>query len=123
MERGFPDCAGCEAPCCRRQFMEDDEGWFALADARPIYLEAGTDVKVVGWAKRDDGRQPMLECQAFDTAHLGCTVYDKRPDHCRVYDCRDDDPEEWQARPHCDLARHHRMEALRARKAASYNVG
>lgn len=95
--------------------MDDDEGWFSLADARPIYLRAGTDVKVVGWFGKPDGRQPMLECQAFDPKHLRCTVYDRRPEHCRVYDCRDDDPDEWEGRPHCDLARHRRMEAARAR--------
>src|SRR5436309_14771470 len=72
----FPDCSGCEAPCCRRQFMEDASGWFTLADARAIYRSAGADVRIVGWTDRTDGRQPMLECQAFDTAHLGCTVYD-----------------------------------------------
>ncbi len=97
--------------------MEDDAGWFSLADARPIYREAGTDVRVVGWERRSDGRQPMLECQAFDTDHLSCTVYGTRPDHCRVYDCREDDPEEWEARPHCDLERHRRMNAKRARVA------
>ncbi len=97
--------------------MEDDEGWFSLADARPIYLEAGTDVKVVGWYRKPDGRQPMLECQAFDATHLQCTIYGHRPEHCRTYDCREDDPEEWQARPHCDLARHHRMGAARANAA------
>jgi len=112
---GFPDCAGCEAPCCRRLFMEDAQGWFTLEDARVIYREAGADVKVVGWQQQKDGRQPMLECQAFDTDHLRCGVYDDRPRHCRVYDCRDDDPTEWQARPHCDLERHRRMEAMRAR--------
>lgn len=118
LERGFPECDGCEAPCCRRQFMEDDDGWYTLADARPIYLDAGADVRVVGWERRADGRQPMLECQAFDTAHLRCTVYATRPRHCRLYDCRDDDPEDWDQRPHCDLARHRRMEAARARRSA-----
>ena len=95
--------------------MEDDAGWFSLADARPTYLEAGTDVKVVGWSIRQDGRQPMLECMAFDTKHLRCTVYERRPEHCRNYDCREDDPHEWQARAHCDIARHRRIEAMRAR--------
>ncbi len=97
--------------------MDDDDGWFRLSDARPIYLAAGADVRVVGWARQDDGRQPMLECTAFDTDHLRCTVYGTRPEHCRTYDCRaqDDDPEEWRARPHCDVARHRRMEALRHR--------
>ena len=114
----LPDCASCEAPCCRRQFMEDDEGWFTLADARPLYRSAGTDVRVVGWYQKADGRQPMLECQAFDTAHLVCTVYEERPDHCRAYDCRDDDPDRWEGRPHCDLARHRRMEAARAKGAS-----
>jgi Fe-S-cluster containining protein len=111
----YPDCANCEAPCCRRQFMEDETGWFTLKDARPIYLDAGTDVKVVGWYQQHEGRQPMLECQAFDKTHLRCTVYETRPEHCRTYDCRDDDPDEWQARPHCDLARHRRMTELRAK--------
>ncbi len=115
----YPDCEGCEAPCCRRQFMEDDDGWFSLADARPIYLESGTDIKIVGWHTQPDGRQPMLECQAFDKKHLRCTIYGKRPEHCRTYDCRDDDPDEWQARAHCDLARHRRMTAMRARSKAT----
>jgi hypothetical protein len=114
MAAKYPDCANCEAPCCRRQFMDDEEGWFTLADARPIYLNAGTDVRVVGWHRQRDGRQPMLECQAFDVAHLRCTVYAQRPEHCRIYDCREDDPDEWEARPHCDVARHRRMEARRA---------
>ena len=111
----YPDCTNCEAPCCRRQFMDDDTGWFTLADARPIYLEAGTDIKIVGWHKQKDGRQPQFECQAFDKKHLQCTVYESRPDHCRTYDCRDDDPDDWQARAHCDLARHRRITALRAK--------
>lgn len=114
----YPDCETCEAPCCRRQFLEDDSGWFTLADARPIYLEAGTDVRVVGWHQQREGRQPMLECQAFDRKELRCTVYESRPEHCRSYDCRDDDPDEWQARAHCDLARHRRMTALRAKATA-----
>ncbi len=96
--------------------MDDTKGrWFTLADAREIYRPIGTNVKVVGWVQQEDGRQPLLECQAFDTRHLGCTVYDKRPDHCRVYDCRDDDPDEDVARPHCDIARHRRREAVRRR--------
>lgn len=111
----YPDCEGCEAPCCRRQFMDDESGWFTLADARPLYRAAGTDVKVVGWHKQPDGRQTMLECQAFDVTHLRCTVYDKRPEHCRIYDCREDDPDEWEARPHCDLARHRRLHAATGR--------
>lgn len=94
--------------------MDDDEGWFTLAHARPIYQRAGTDVKVVGWHQNPDGRQPMLECQAFDVKQLRCTIYAQRPEHCRVYDCREDDPDEWEARPHCDLARHRRMVAARA---------
>jgi Fe-S-cluster containining protein len=110
----YPDCQNCEAPCCRRQFLEDETGWFTLKDARPIYLEAGTDVKIVGWHQQKDGRQPMLECQAFDTRTLRCGVYEKRPEHCRAYDCRDDEPDEWQQRPHCDLARHQ----LHIRRAA-----
>jgi Fe-S-cluster containining protein len=57
----------------------------------------------------------MFECQAFDKKHLQCTVYESRPEHCRTYDCRDDDPEDWQSRAHCDLARHRRMTALRAK--------
>jgi hypothetical protein len=112
-----PDCESCEAPCCRRQLMDDATGWFTLADARALYRPAGADVKVVGWVQRADGRQPLLECQAFDLAHHACTVYDRRPEHCRIYDCRDDDPEEELARPHCDLARHRRMEARRKRRS------
>ena len=111
----YPDCQNCEAPCCTRQFMEDETGWFTLKDARPIYLEAGTNVKVVGWYQQSEGRQPMLECQAFDKKDLKCTVYETRPEHCRSYDCREDDPDEWQARPHCDLERHRRMTAMRAK--------
>lgn len=114
---GHPDCAGCEAPCCRRQFMSDDDGWYRLADARPIYRAAGADVRVVGWAEQEDGRQPMLECTAFDATRLACTVYATRPEHCRVYDCRDADEyaDEPDARPHCDIERHRSMEALRMR--------
>lgn len=94
--------------------MEDDEGWFTLKHARPVYRAAGTDVKVVGWHRNADGRQPMLECQAFDLATLGCGIYGTRPEHCRAYDCREDEPDEWEQRPHCDLARHRRMEAARS---------
>jgi Fe-S-cluster containining protein len=96
--------------------MEDDNGWFTVADARAVYNPAGTDVRVVGWVQHKDGRQPMLECEAFDVKHLRCTIYPTRPEHCRIYDCREDDPEEWEARPHCDLARHRRIEGLRARR-------
>lgn len=99
--------------------MDDDTGYFTLADARPLYRAAGADVKVVGWFAREDGRQPMLECQAFDMTHLGCPVYGTRPEHCRTYDCRGDDPEEWEQRPHCDIARHRRMEKARARRSVS----
>lgn len=106
MRARYPDCTNCEAPCCRRQFMEDSGGWFRLADIRPIYLAAGTDIRVVGWSKQPDGRQPMIACNAFDTTTLRCGIYESRPDHCRTYDCRGDDPDEWQARPHCDIARH-----------------
>ncbi len=114
----YPDCESCEAPCCRKQFIEDDSGWFTLADARPIYLESGTDIKIVGWHTQQEGRQPMFECQGFDRKTLRCTVYSSRPAHCRSYDCRDDDPAESQARPHCDLARHRRMTAQRAKARA-----
>ncbi|HET7701538.1 MAG TPA: YkgJ family cysteine cluster protein [Candidatus Limnocylindria bacterium] len=100
--------------------MSDERGWFRLSDARPLYRAAGADVRVVGWAAQPDGRQPMLECTAFDAEHLQCGVYTTRPEHCRIYDCRDDDEyaEEEDARPHCDIARHRRMEALRARRRA-----
>lgn len=102
--------------------MSDDEGWYSLAVARPIYRAAGADVRVVGWAPQDDGRrQPMLECTAFDEKHLACGVYATRPEHCRVYDCRgiDEYADEWQARPHCDIERHRKMEAQRARAKAT----
>ncbi len=112
----YPDCTNCEAPCCRRQFMEDESGWYRVGDARPIYLEAGTDIKVVGWALHPDGRQPMFECQAYDVEGHRCTVYDRRPDHCRAYDCREDDPDDWSARAHCDLTRHRATEARRPRR-------
>lgn len=98
--------------------MSDDNGWYAVADARPIYRAAGADIRVVGWADQDDGRrQPMLECTAFDTDHLACGVYATRPEHCRIYDCRgtEEYAGEWEARPHCDIDRHRRMEAFRAR--------
>ena len=111
----YPDCTGCEAPCCRRQFMEDDDGWFRLSDIRPIYRDAGTDVHVVGWAHQPDGRQPMIACDAFDARKLQCGIYGSRPEHCRTYDCRDDDPDDWQARAHCDLERHRKLERSRLR--------
>jgi Fe-S-cluster containining protein len=95
--------------------MEDDSGWFKLEDIRPIYTAAGTDVHVVGWAKQPDGRQPMIACDAFDTTHLRCGIYGSRPEHCRTYDCRDDDPDDWQARAHCDLPRHRKLEQARAK--------
>lgn len=98
--------------------MDDDTGYFTLAHARPIYRAAGTDVRVVGWVRHEDGRQPMLECAAFDTKSLRCTVYATRPEHCRRYDCREDDPEEWEQRPHCDVARRRRVE-IRARRPVS----
>jgi Fe-S-cluster containining protein len=97
--------------------MSDEEkGWYRYRDARPIYLEAGADVRIVGWSKQPDGRQPMLECTGFDKTELKCGVYATRPDHCRSYDCRGEDEyaEEWQARAHCDIARHRRIEAMRA---------
>lgn len=99
--------------------MSDEDGWYRLSDARPLYLAAGADVRVVGWAKQPDGRQPMLECTAFDTDHLQCGVYATRPAHCRTYDCRDDDEfaDEEDARPQCDIARHRKMEAMRAARA------
>ena len=111
----YPDCANCEAPCCTRQFMEDSDSWFKLSDIRPIYTAAGTDVHVVGWAQQPDGRQPMIACDAFDMKQLQCGIYGSRPEHCRTYDCRDDDPDEWQARPHCDLERHRTLDRMRAR--------
>lgn len=109
----YPECENCEAPCCRRQFMEDADRWFKLSDIRPIYLEAGTDIHVVGWAQQPDGRQPMIACDAYDVDHSKCTIYGSRPD-CRTYDCRDDDPDEWQARAHCDLERHRTLATVRA---------
>ncbi|HVE69429.1 MAG TPA: YkgJ family cysteine cluster protein [Solirubrobacteraceae bacterium] len=115
----YPDCTACEAPCCRRQFMEDESGWFDLGDIRPIYLAAGTDVHVVGWARQPDGRQPMIACNAFDEKTLRCGIYATRPEHCRAYDCREDDPDDWRARPHCDLGRHEKLQqaAARSRRA------
>lgn len=100
--------------------MSDDKGWYRLSDARPIYRAAGADVRIVGWADQEDGRQPMLECTAFDLGHLACAVYAARPEHCRLYDCRgaDEYAEEWPARPHCDIERHRKMAALRGRAAS-----
>lgn len=86
--------------------MSDDEGWFSLSEMRPIYLEAGTNVRVVGWANQPDGRQPIIECQAYDRAEHKCTIYARRPKHCRDHDCRDDDwSPDWRARPHCLITR------------------
>mgnify|MGYP000052917016 FL=1 len=57
----------------------------------------------------------MIECQAFDTTELRCGAYERRPEHCRTYDCRDDEPDDWRARPHCDVERHRRAaETVRA---------
>lgn len=109
----YPDCRGCEAPCCTRQFMEDEDRFFTLKDIRAIYRPAGIDVRVVGWAAHDDGRrQPMIECNAFDKDALRCGAYSARPEHCRTYDCRDDGPDDWRARPHCDVERHRRLAPL-----------
>lgn len=91
--------------------MEDEDSWFTLTDIRAIYRPRGIEVKVVGWAAHPDGRQPMIECTSFDTAELRCGAYSVRPDHCRSYDCRDDDPDDWRARPHCDVARHRAQSA------------
>lgn len=113
--------------------MEDDGDWYRLKDIRAIYCGADRrssrtvratrsgalttyvplkiDVKVVGWAQHDDGRQPMVECNSFDKEHLRCGAYERRPEHCRTYDCRDDEPADWRARPHCDIGRHRREEA------------
>lgn len=114
------DCESCEAPCCRRQVMQDGDGKpMFVKDARPLYFAAGTDLRVVGWQQNDDGkRQPAWECMAFDTNTLACTVYDKRPEHCQHYDCRDDDPNTWESRAHCDIERHRKMEARRRKAAA-----
>jgi hypothetical protein len=38
-----------------------------------------------------------------------------RPAIDPTYDSSDEHPEDWQARAHCDLARHRRMTALRAK--------
>lgn len=111
----YPDCENCEAPCCRRQFMESKDGWFKLSDIRPIYRAAGTDIRVIGWAQQPDGCQPMVQCNAHDVGHSRCTIYETRPEHCRTYDCRDDDPDEWQARAHCDLDRHRTLALMRKR--------
>ncbi len=111
VQERYPDCRGCEAPCCRRQFMEDADSWFTMKDIRAIYTPLEIEVKAVGWAKHDGGRQPMIECQAFDAQLLRCGAYDRRPDHCRTYDCRDDEPDDWRARPHCDVERHRRLAA------------
>lgn len=46
--------------------MEDENGWCSLGEIRPIYRDAGTDSKVVGWEKQPDGRTPMIECRAFE---------------------------------------------------------
>jgi len=99
--------------------MSDDDGWYRFRDARPIYLEAGADIRIVGWARQPDGRQPMFECTAFDKHTLRCGVYATRPEHCRAYDCRQPDEyaDDWRGRPHCDIARHRRTEAMRARRA------
>jgi hypothetical protein len=110
----YPDCESCEAPCCRRQFMEDKAGWFTLTDIRALYRPAGIDVRAVGWAQQPDGRQPMVECNAFDKVALRCGAYDGRPEHCRTYDCREDEPDDWRARPHCDVERHRRLERARS---------
>ena len=111
------DCESCEAPCCRRQTMTLDDKPMYVKDARPIYLAAGTDIKVNGWQQNDDGsRQPAWKCLAFDVKTLGCTVYDSRPEHCHDYDCREDDPNDWRSRAHCDLDRHRKMDAQRAKK-------
>mgnify|MGYP002336135803 CR=1 FL=1 len=95
--------------------MENEDGWFRMADIRAIYTPLSIEVKAVGWARHDDGRQPMIECQAFDTTELRCGAYERRPEHCRTYDCRDDEPDDWRARPHCDVERHRRAaETVRA---------
>lgn len=110
--------------------MQDDDRWFDLKEIRAIYREADgrsgrtvgatrggapttltpvkIDVRIVGWAQHDNGRQPMVECTAFDLEHLRCGAYDRRPRHCRTYDCRDDEPDDWRARAHCDVERHRR---------------
>src|SRR5260370_30203055 len=88
----YPDCEHCEAPCCRRQFMEDDDGWFRLEDIRPIYQAAGTDVRVVSWVKQPDGRQPMIACDAFQVTHQRYGSYASRPEHCPPDGRRRGDP-------------------------------
>ena len=52
---------------------------------------------------------------ALGSLRIFLARYASRPEHCRTYDCRDDDPDEWQARAHCDLARHRKIEGLRPR--------
>lgn len=94
--------------------MENEDGWFKLSDIRPIYLEANTDIRVVGWAAQPDGRQPMIACNAFDELALGCGVYEVRPEHCRTYDCREDDPDDWRSRAHCDIENHRLLDASTA---------
>ena len=90
-----------------------------IKDMRPIYLAAGTNIRVVGFQVNDDGsRQPSITCEAFDLKTLGCTVYADRPEHCHDYDCREDDPGTWESRAHCDIARHRKMEAARERARA-----
>jgi len=111
------DCESCEAPCCRRQTMTLGGEPAMVRDMRPLYRAAGTDITVVGFQVNDDGsRQPAIRCKAFDLATLACGVYDRRPEHCQHYDCRADDPDTWESRAHCDLARHRRMEAARERE-------
>ena len=90
-----------------------------IAQMRPIYLAAGTNIRVVGFQVNDDGsRQPSITCEAFDLKTLGCTVYANRPEHCHDYDCREDDPGTWESRAHCDIARHRKIEAARERARA-----
>ncbi len=91
--------------------MEDEDSFFTLKDIRAIYRPAGIDVRVVGWANHADGRQPMIECDAFDKGKLRCGAYSVRPEHCRTYDCRDESPDDWRARPHCDVERHRGLTA------------
>jgi len=98
--------------------MDDGGGrWFTLADAREFYRPLRIEVKVIGWVQQEEGRQPLLECQAFDKEHLACTAYERRPEHCKVYDCRGDEPDEDVARPHCDIARQRRRQAIASRRA------
>ena len=91
--------------------MQDDDRWFTLKDIRAIYTPVQIDVRVVGWAQHEDGRQPMVECTAFDKDQLRCGAYERRPEHCRTYDCRDDEPDDWRARAHCLVERHEREAA------------